>query len=73
MGLAFSVSGLIVSLFVGWGFPIGSSGWSPASWRLVARWRVARTAIWAIGWAASSVLYSAGWLLWAASRANLFG
>ncbi len=71
--LAFSVSGLIVSLFVGWGFPIGMVGVVTGILAIRRPLESRATAIWAIVLGSVSILYSAGWLLWAASRANLFG
>jgi len=71
--LAFSVAGLIVSLFVGWGFPIGIVGVVTGILAMRRPLESRATAIWAIVLGGVSILYSAGWLLWAASRANLFG
>lgn len=71
--LTFSIVGLVVSLFVGWGFPIGLVG---AVTALVALRRPVESravAVWALVLGCVSVLYSAGWLLWAASRSNLVG
>ncbi|WP_404431409.1 hypothetical protein LG299_14355 [Microbacterium lacus] len=71
--LAFSVGGLIVALFVGWGFPIGIVGVVTGILAIRRPLESRTTAIWAIVLGGVSILYSAGWLLWAASRANLFG
>ncbi len=71
--LAFSVVGLAVSLFVGWGFPIGLVGLVTAVIALRRRFESRSAAVWALVLGAVSVLYSAGWLLWAASRTNLVG
>jgi hypothetical protein len=71
--LMFSIAGLVVSLFVGWGFPIGLVGAVTAIVAL-GRPRESRgVAVWAIVLGFVSVLYSAGWLLWAATRTNLLG
>ncbi|GAA1982961.1 hypothetical protein [Microbacterium pumilum] len=71
--LAFSIAGLVVSLFVGWGFPIGLVGVISAILALRRPLENRAVAIWALVLGAVSVIYSAGWLLYAASRANLFG
>ena len=63
----------VVSLFVGWGFPIGLVGIVSA---ILALRRPLESRASRCGRSCSatvSVLYSAGWLLFAASRANLFG
>ena len=71
--LAFSIAGLIVSLFVGWGFPIGLVGAVAAIVALRRPLESRSIAVWALVLGLVSVLYSAGWLLWAASRTNLSG
>lgn len=71
--LAFSVAGLVVSLFVGWGFPIGLVGAVTALVALRRPLESRSIAVWALVLGLASVIYSAGWLLWAASRTNLLG
>ncbi len=71
--LAFSIAGLAVSLFVGWGFPIGLIGGITAIVALRRPVESRQMAVWALALGLVSLLYSAGWLVWAASRANLFG
>lgn len=71
--LAFSIAGLLFSLFVGWGFPIGIVGIVSAILALRRPLESRPVAVWALVLGIVSVLYSAGWLLFAASRANLFG
>ncbi|GAA5038138.1 hypothetical protein ACFQRL_01300 [Microbacterium fluvii] len=71
--LGFSIVGLAVSLFVGWGFPIGIAGIVSAIIALRRPLEPRGVAIWAIVLGTLSILYSAGWLLWAASRTNLLG
>ena len=61
------------SLFVGWGFPIGLVGVVSAILALRRPLESRAVAVWALVLGIVSVLYSAGWLLFAASRANLFG
>ena len=71
--LAFSIGGLLGSIFVGWGFPIGLVGVISAILALRRPLESRAMAVWALVLGVISVLYSAGWLLYAASRANLFG
>jgi hypothetical protein len=71
--LAFSIAGLLVSLFVGWGFPIGLVGIVSAILALRRPLESRAVAVWALVLGVVSVIYSAGWLLYAASLANLFG
>jgi hypothetical protein len=71
--LAFSIAGLAASLFVGWGFPIGLVGVVSAILALRRPLESRSVAVWALVLGIVSVLFSAGWLLYAASRANLFG
>ena len=71
--LAFSIAGLAVSLVVGWGFPIGLVGAITAIVALRRPLESRQVGVWALVLGIVSVLYSGGWLLWAASRANLFG
>lgn len=71
--LAFSIAGLVVSIFVGWGFPIGLVGVVSAILALRRPLESRAVAVWALVLGIISVLYSAGWLLYAASRANMLG
>ncbi|MGN6219437.1 MAG: hypothetical protein ACTHNQ_08030 [Microbacterium sp.] len=71
--LAFAIIGLVVSLFVGWGFPIGLVAVISAVLALRRPLESRAVAVWAIGIGSVSILYSAGWLMYAAMRANLFG
>ena len=71
--LAFSIGGLVISLFVGWGFPIGLVGIVSAILALRRPLESRAVAVWALVLGIVSVLFSAGWLLFAASQANLFG
>ncbi|GAA1928984.1 hypothetical protein GCM10009775_21290 [Microbacterium aoyamense] len=71
--LGSSIVGLVVSLVVGWGFPIGLVGAITAIIALRRPVESRQVAVWALVLGIVSVLYSAGWLWWAASRANLFG
>jgi hypothetical protein len=69
--LAFAVVGLLVSLFVGWGFPIGLVAVVCAIIALRRPLENRAIAVWAIALGGLSILYSAGWLLYTAMRANL--
>ncbi|KAF2413923.1 hypothetical protein B1729_07425 [Microbacterium sp. B35-04] len=71
--LAFAVVGLLVSLFVGWGFPIGLVAVVCAILALRRPLENRALAVWAITLGGLSILYSAGWLLYTAMRANLIG
>lgn len=71
--LAFSIMGLVVSLFVGGGFPIGLVGIVSAIIALRRPFESRTVAVWALVLGSVSVLYSAGWLLYAAYTANLIG
>jgi hypothetical protein len=71
--LAFAIIGLVVSLFVGWGFPIGLVAVISAVLALRRPLESRAVAVWAIVIGSVSILYSAGWLVYAAMRANLFG
>lgn len=70
--LFFSVVGLAVSLFVGWGFPLGLIGVVTGIVALFRPLESRRMAGWAIALGAVSLVYSAGWLWFAATRAELF-
>lgn len=71
--LAFALMGLAVSMFVGWGFPIGLVG--VVSGVLALRRPTENRALagWAVVLGTASLIYSAGWLWFAASQANLIG
>jgi len=70
---ALSIGGLLASLFVGWAFPLGLVGVVSAILALRRPLESRAVAAWALVLGVVSVLYSAGWLLYAASQANLFG
>nr|WP_315267659.1 hypothetical protein [Microbacterium lemovicicum] len=71
--LAFAVPGLAFSLIVGWGFPIGLVAVVVGVIALRRPAESRGTALWAICLGALSVLYSAGWLIWAAQRLAVLG
>lgn len=70
--LTFAILGLVVSLFVGWGFLIGIVGIALAIVALRRPWDSRGVAIWALCLSLLSLAYSAGWLWWAASQGALF-
>jgi hypothetical protein len=72
-GLAFAIAGLAISLFVGWGFPIGIVAVITAIVALRRPVESRAVAVWAIALGTVSILYSAGWLLFAAGQADLLG
>ncbi len=71
--LAFAIVGLIVSMFVGWGFPIGLVAVVSAIIALRRPLESRAVAVWAIVLGTLSILYSAGWLLYAAAQAGFLG
>lgn len=71
--LAFAIVGLGVSLFVGWGFPISLVAIVTASLALRRPLESRGVAGWALALGILGLLYSAGWLIWAATRMELFG
>lgn len=71
--LGFAIVGLLVSLVVGWGFPLGLVAVILAVVALRRPFESRSAAVWAITLGGVSILYSGGWLWWAATQANLFG
>ena len=69
--LALAIVALVLSLFVGWAFPLGIAAVVMAVLALRRPWERRGVAVWALGLAALSILYSAGWLFWAAAQAGL--
>jgi hypothetical protein len=68
--LGFAIVGLLVSLVVGWGFLLGIV--AIVAGVMALRRRESRAlAVWAIALAAVSIVYSIGWLVWAASQGAL--
>lgn len=70
--LVFALLGLVASLFVGFGFPLGLV--AIVAGLLALRRALESTALawWAIGLGALSLVYSGGWLYFAATQTNLF-
>ncbi|GAA3763927.1 hypothetical protein GCM10022240_15380 [Microbacterium kribbense] len=70
--LGLAIVGLVVSFFVGWGFPLGLVAIVTASVGLRRPLESRVVAGWALALGILSVLYSAGWLLWTANHGGLF-
>jgi hypothetical protein len=69
--LTFGIIALVVSMFVGWGFPFGLVAIVTAIIALRRPIESRAVAVWALVLGVVSVLYSAGWLIFAATRADL--
>ncbi|MEV8273714.1 hypothetical protein [Microbacterium sp. NPDC077184] len=70
--LVFALLGLVVSLFVGFGFPLGLVAIVAGLLALRRALESTVVAWWAIGLGALSLVYSGGWLYFAATQTNLF-
>lgn len=66
--LAASILGLAASLAVGWAFPVAVVGAVTAAIALRRPLEPRGVAVWALALAAVALLYSAGWLVYAAAR-----
>lgn len=64
--LGVAIVGLIASLFVGWGFPVGLVGMVTAIVSLRRPIESRAVGVWALVLSSVSLIYSAGWLIWAA-------
>lgn len=71
--LTFAIIGLLVSLFVGWGFLIGIVAIVAAIVALRRPLENRSVAVWALCIGAVSLIFSAGWLIYAAIATNLLG
>lgn len=71
--LGLAIIGLALSLVVGWAFPLGLTAVVLAILALRRPWERRAVAVWALVLGAVSLIYSAGWLVWAAVRAGLIG
>ena len=71
VALALAIPALVASLVVGWVFPLGIAalGYGVAAVRMP---RERAAGVWAIALAAASLVYSAGWLVYAAAQAGWF-
>ena len=70
--LTVAITGLIVSLVVGWGFPVGIIAVITAIAALRRPGRRRQAAAWALAFGVLSILYSALWIAVAASHGPLF-
>ncbi len=70
--LGFGVVALVVAMVVGWGFPLGIVAIITAIFALRRPRESRAAAVWALVLGAVSLLYSAGWLAFAATRTDLF-
>ena len=70
--LGIAIAGLLASFFVGWAFPLGLIAIVVSVMALRRPTEDRAMAVWAICIASGSVVYSAGWLVFAAYSANLF-
>lgn len=66
--LTFSIVGLGFAFFVGWGFPIGIVATASAAYALRRPMENRVVAWWALALGVLSLVYSAGWLIWAATH-----
>ena len=71
--LAFAIIALVVSTVVGWGFPLGIVAIGTAIVALRRPLESRAVAVWALVLGSISLVYSAGWLLFAASRTDMLG
>ncbi|WP_292833335.1 hypothetical protein [Microbacterium sp.] len=71
--LTFAILGLIVSFFVGWGFPIGLIGAGLAIVALRRPWESRSAAVWGLCLSVLSLVYSSAWLWWASTQGPPFG
>lgn len=73
LSLGFAVVALIVAIVVGWGFPIGASAVVLGVMSLRGRVESRPLAAWGVSLGALSLLYSAGWLVYAGIRSGWIG
>ncbi|KAA9084068.1 hypothetical protein [Microbacterium radiodurans] len=71
--LGLAVVALALSLVVGWAFPLGIAAVALAILALRRPWERRAVAVWSLLLGLVSLVYSAGWLVWAAFRAGLIG
>ena len=69
--LGFAIVALFVAMFVGWGFPIGLVAIVTAIIALRRPLESRAVAVWALVLGGVSLVYSAGWLYFAATRTDL--
>jgi hypothetical protein len=69
--LGFGIVAFLVAMFVGWGFPIGLLAIVTAIIALRRPLESRAVAVWGLVLGAVSLLYSAGWLVFAATRTDM--
>ena len=69
--LTFGILAFVVAMFVGWGIPLGLTAIVTAIIALRRPLESRAVAVWALMLGVVSVLYSAGWLIFAATRTDL--
>ncbi|MDR6199234.1 hypothetical protein QE374_001143 [Microbacterium sp. SORGH_AS428] len=73
LSLGFAVVALIVAIVVGWGFPIGVGAVVLGLMSLRGRVESRPIAVWGVALGALSLIYSAGWLMYAAIQSGWIG
>lgn len=73
LSLGFAVVALIVAIVVGWGFPIGVGAVVLGVMSLRGRVESRPLAVWGVSLGALSLLYSAGWLVYAGIQSGWIG
>ncbi|MCR2764176.1 hypothetical protein NQ152_11750 [Microbacterium sp. zg.B48] len=71
--LGIAIVAFVVSMFVGWGIPLGVAAIVTAIIALRRPIESRAVGVWALVLGVVSLLYSAGWLLFAATRMGMFG
>lgn len=73
LSLGFAVVALIVAIVVGWGFPIGVGAVVLGLMSLRGRMESRPIAVWGVALGALSLVYSAGWLVYAGIQSGWIG
>lgn len=73
LSLGFAVVALIVAIVVGWGFPIGVGAVTLGVMSLRGRVESRPIAAWGVALGALSLVYSAGWLMYAGIQSGWIG
>ncbi|MDY0830209.1 hypothetical protein SK224_13830 [Microbacterium sp. BG28] len=73
LSLGFAVVALVVAIVVGWGFPIGIGAVVLGLMSLRGRVESRPIAAWGVALGALSLLYSAGWLMYAGIQSGWIG
>lgn len=73
LSIGFAAVALVVSIVVGWGFPIGAGAVVLGVMSLRGRVESRPLAVWGVSLGALSLLYSAGWLVYAGIQSGWIG